>query len=128
MTPFRLATATVLLAGLALPALAQGTPATGMATAPAASHAAALPPTAARTAATPAATPVPMAQALGTPATPGVITPVAPRAESGATETRTVGTPHAARTERRSHHRLASAARPETARTTSGTTATDAPR
>ena len=152
MTVFRLATATVLLAGLALPVLAQGTatpalavPGTGAVTrgmtAPVAPTAT-LPVTVPAQAVMPGAvmpgavTPGAMTtRSMPTQAsvTPGagdatmprvapVATPSVPHAEAGTVEARPARTDatHAARTERRSHHRFALATRMERTRMSHG--------
>ena len=144
MTVFRLATATVLLAGLALPVLAQGTatptpavPGTGAVTrgtaapvAPTATLPSATLPTAAMPAqvatAGAARTRATTTQAVVTPgagdagaarAAP-IATPSAPRADAGPVEDRPGRTDAARveRTERRSHHRFASETRMERTR------------
>ncbi len=148
MTVFRLATATVLLAGLALPVLAQGT-ATPIPTVPgigAVTRGTAAPvaPTATLpTAATPAQATPAQATTAGTAktratttqavVTPGagdagvaraapVATPSAPRADAGAVEARPGRTDagRVERMERRSHHRLASETRMERTRLSHG--------
>ena len=140
MTVFRLATATVLLAGLALPVLAQGTatptpavPGTAAVTrgtvAPVATLPAAAMPAQATTAGA-AKTRATTTQAVVTPgagdavvarAAP-VAAPSAPHADAGAVEARPGRTDavRVERTERRSHHRFASEARMERTRLSHG--------
>jgi hypothetical protein len=160
MTVFRLATATVLFAGLALPVLAQGTtsPAPSVPGAVVRSERAPMPAApapgtstlaqgaAAPTSAVPNAV-VPAVPAQGaatramTPRT--VVTPqtamtaqaATPRAESGTVEARPgrMDATRVERTERRSHHRLASATRMERphaphGQAPAGEAAPDAPR
>ncbi len=143
MTVFRLATATVLLAGLALPVFAQGTatptpavPGTGAVTRGTTAPVAPIPamptqamPTQATTAGA-AKTRATTTQAVVTPgagdaglarAAP-VATPSVPHADAGAVEARPGRTDavRVERTERRSHHRFASATRMERTRLSHG--------
>lgn len=129
MTPSRLATATLLLAGLALPALAQGTATTTAATpmtgtavagAPAAKVGTATPTATSSTAATGTSTPAApggaMARATPEAAKPGAATEARPHAEAAPV--------HGAM---RSHRRLASASRMDRAGTTHATSGEVAP-